>query len=293
MIQVVAALIWDQGRFLACQRPAHKARGLLWEFVGGKVELGESREEALIRECREELGIEIGVQDIYFEVDHIYPDISIHLTLFNCSITNGVPQLLEHNAIYWMHPSEIPNFPFCPADKDILQNILDDHSDKEMAVRIRNMTVDEFDQFRQLSVSGRAEELRDEFRTSKEADAAASQEFDFLLTAGLNTKNHFLMTILQDDCEEVVGYIWTLHEMFNGIKQCFICDFMIWEAKRRMGFATAALNLIEKHAVDAGCKECVLFVRNDNDPASALYRKCGYLILRAKDCGMFMIKQLF
>ncbi|MDD4431241.1 MAG: NUDIX domain-containing protein, partial [Bacteroidales bacterium] len=61
MTQVVAALIRDQDKFMICQRPAHKARGLLWEFVGGKVEPGETREEALIRECREELGVTVDV----------------------------------------------------------------------------------------------------------------------------------------------------------------------------------------------------------------------------------------
>ena len=70
MIEVVAALIWDENRFLACQRPAHKARGLLWEFVGGKVEPGETREQALIRECQEELAITVAVQDVFMEVDH-------------------------------------------------------------------------------------------------------------------------------------------------------------------------------------------------------------------------------
>ena len=64
MTEVVAALIWDEKRFLACQRPAHKARGLLWEFVGGKVEPGETREQALIRECQEELAVTVAVQDV-------------------------------------------------------------------------------------------------------------------------------------------------------------------------------------------------------------------------------------
>lgn len=126
MIQVVAALIWDQGRFMACQRPVHKARGLMWEFVGGKVEPGESREEALRRECREELGIEISVRDIYFEVEHNYPDISIHLTLYNASISEGTPQLLEHNDLRWIYPNEIPQYTFCPADKQILEKIRND-----------------------------------------------------------------------------------------------------------------------------------------------------------------------
>ena len=123
MVNVVAALIWDNGRFLICQRPAHKARGLLWEFVGGKVEAGESKEDALIRECNEELGIKIDVGDIFTEVDHIYPDISIHLTLYNATIVGGSLQRLEHNALRWIYPSEIPQYDFCTADMDILKRI--------------------------------------------------------------------------------------------------------------------------------------------------------------------------
>lgn len=122
---VVAALIWDGDRFLACQRPAHKARGLLWEFVGGKVEPGESREDALIRECWEELSITISVKDIFMEVDHDYPDLTVHLTLFNATISDGTIQLLEHNDARWVAPQEIPDYAFCPADKEILKRIMD------------------------------------------------------------------------------------------------------------------------------------------------------------------------
>ena len=120
MVDVVAALIWDQDRFMICQRPAHKARGLLWEFVGGKAEPGETMEEALIRECREELDITVAVGDIFTQVIHEYPDILIRLTLFNCTVAQGTPKLLEHNDLKWIAPEEIPNFDFCPADKDIL-----------------------------------------------------------------------------------------------------------------------------------------------------------------------------
>lgn len=120
MTEVVAALIWDQDRFLICQRPAHKARGLLWEFVGGKVEPGETMEAALIRECREELDITVAVGEIFIQVIHEYPDILIRLTLFHCTIAEGTPKLLEHNDLKWILPEEIPNFDFCPADKDIL-----------------------------------------------------------------------------------------------------------------------------------------------------------------------------
>lgn len=123
MTEVVAALIWDKNRFMICQRPAHKARGSLWEFVGGKVEPGESKEEALIRECREELGVTVDVGEIFMEVTHQYPDITVHLTLFSASIREGVPQKLEHQDIRWITAEEIGKFSFCPADTEILEKL--------------------------------------------------------------------------------------------------------------------------------------------------------------------------
>ena len=123
MTEVVAALIWDENRFLACQRPAHKARGLLWEFVGGKVEPGETKEQALIRECQEELAVTVAVQDVFMEVDHVYPDLTVHLTLFNASIAEGVPQKIEHNDLRWITVEEIDQYPFCPADEEILRRL--------------------------------------------------------------------------------------------------------------------------------------------------------------------------
>ena len=125
---VVAALIWDGDRFMICQRPVHKARGLLWEFVGGKVESGESMEEALVRECREELNITVKVGQIFTQVLHEYPDIHIRLTLFHCTISEGVPQLLEHHDLKWISPAEIPTFEFCPADEDILKLITETYA---------------------------------------------------------------------------------------------------------------------------------------------------------------------
>ncbi len=121
--EVVAALIIDGGRFMAFRRPPHKARGLLWEFVGGKVEPGETKKEALKRECREELDIELSVGDVFMEVDHVYPDITIHLTLFYATIEKGTPKLLEHCEMALISPSEVDNYDFCPADKEILERI--------------------------------------------------------------------------------------------------------------------------------------------------------------------------
>ena len=121
--EVVAALIWNDGRFLICQRPAHKARGLLWEFVGGKVERQETKQEALIRECREELNVEVKPADVFMDVVHEYPDIHIHLTLFNAHIASGEIQLLEHADARWITPNEIESYVFCPADTEILATI--------------------------------------------------------------------------------------------------------------------------------------------------------------------------
>ena len=121
--EVVAALIWRGERFLACQRPAHKARGLLWEFVGGKVEPGETLEDALVRECREELAVTVVPRDIFMEVTHVYPDLTVHLTLFNADLPEGEPQALEHNDVRWITVNEIDGLQFCPADEEILERL--------------------------------------------------------------------------------------------------------------------------------------------------------------------------
>lgn len=123
LTEVVAALICQGDKFMICQRPAHKTRGLLWEFVGGKVEPGETREQALIRECREELAVTVTVGDVFFEVTHAYPDLAVHLILFRAAIVAGVPQKLEHNDIRWITAAEIPQYKFCPADEPILQKL--------------------------------------------------------------------------------------------------------------------------------------------------------------------------
>ena len=122
-VDVVAALVVENGKFMICQRPQNKARGLLWEFVGGKVEPGETKAQALVRECREELGVTVVPGDVFMEVDHVYPDITIHLTLFRARIAAGRPQRLEHADIRFIAPEEIPQYAFCPADASILEQI--------------------------------------------------------------------------------------------------------------------------------------------------------------------------
>ncbi len=123
MTEVVAALIRRGDRFMICQRPENKARGLLWEFVGGKIEPDETPAEALVRECHEELDITVSPGSLFSEIVHEYPDITVHLAVYNADIVDGVPRLLEHNDIKWITSDEIEKYDFCPADTDILKII--------------------------------------------------------------------------------------------------------------------------------------------------------------------------
>lgn len=123
IITVVAGLIREGDRILICQRPAGKARGLLWEFPGGKVEAGESKEAALVRECREELDVTLEVGKVYAELTYEYPDVTVRLTLFEARIGEGVPRNIEHADVKWIKPEEITEYPFCPADKEICGKI--------------------------------------------------------------------------------------------------------------------------------------------------------------------------
>lgn len=123
MTEVVAGLIWDGDRFLICQRPANKKRGLLWEFAGGKMEPGETREQTLVREFQEELGVTLKPLDIFMEVTHEYPDMTVHMTLYNAVIAEGTLQKLEHNDLRWITVGEIDEYDFCPADVEILERL--------------------------------------------------------------------------------------------------------------------------------------------------------------------------
>ena len=123
MTEVVAALVWQEGKLLICQRPAHKARGLLWEFPGGKVEVGETKEAALVRECQEELAVTVAVEKMFVEVTHAYPDLTVHLTLFLAHIDAGTIEKREHHDIRFVEVEELSQYPFCPADVDILAQI--------------------------------------------------------------------------------------------------------------------------------------------------------------------------
>ena len=162
-----------------------------------------------------------------------------------------------------------------------------------MSVTIRAMTSDEFRYFYQWSIAQQAAELMKERHISYEAAIqAAAKEVDEMLPDGLHTKHNYLMTITEAPRGESAGFLWTLHEYTAGKNQSFLCDFAIWESKRRRGYGAAALYLMEKQAIDAGCQESVLFVSDDNAAARALYEKCGYRVLRQSGHGTYMLKSL-
>ena len=125
IIEVVGAIIKDGGKYLVGQRAAHKTQGGLWEFMGGKIEPGETPEEALARECCEELALEIEGARVIDSVIHEYPEKTIRLTLLECRPKAGsVPQVLEHQAIRWVTPEEMRTMQFCPADAELISKTI-------------------------------------------------------------------------------------------------------------------------------------------------------------------------
>ena len=120
IIEVVGAIIKDNDRYLVGQRAAHKSQGGLWEFMGGKIEPGETPEQALKRECLEELALEIENERIIDSVVHEYPEKTIRLTLIECNPKDGsVPQALEHQGIRWVTVDQMKDVDFCPADEEL------------------------------------------------------------------------------------------------------------------------------------------------------------------------------
>ena len=123
IIDVVAAVIRRTGKILITQRLDNVHLAGMWEFPGGKVEADESFEGALLREIREELGIEIRVLDEFFTVEHEYPTKSVRLHFFNCTITEGEPEPLAVADLRWVLPAELDKFEFPPADAELIAKL--------------------------------------------------------------------------------------------------------------------------------------------------------------------------
>jgi mutator protein MutT len=122
-IEVSAALIFHDGKLLITRRHADSHLGGLWEFPGGKREAGETFEQCLIREIREELGVEIFVGELFEEVAHDYPEKSVHLKFFICRLLSGEPQPLDCAAVKWVAKTELAGFEFPAADARLLEKL--------------------------------------------------------------------------------------------------------------------------------------------------------------------------
>ena len=122
-IEVSAALIFRDGKLLITQRHAKAHLGGLWEFPGGKREPGETAEECLVREIREELGVAISVGELFEEISHDYPEKSVRLKFFICKLISGEPQPLDCAAVKWIGKTELADFKFPAADAQLLEKL--------------------------------------------------------------------------------------------------------------------------------------------------------------------------
>ena len=222
MTEVVAALIRDKDHFMICQRPAHKTRGLLWEFVGGKVEKGETKEEALIRECKEELAVTLSVGDVFMDLIHEYPDLTVHLTLFNAAIAEGVPQKLEHNDIKWITPDEIPNYAFCPADEEILAKICEVHMknyDKE--IRERFGSTDAYREHAEKTTNY----TKEKWTEANDGLIAIFAEFADCKDSGADAASAEAQALVLKLQAHITAYYYTCtNEILAGLGQLYIAD---------------------------------------------------------------------
>ncbi|NJP40554.1 (deoxy)nucleoside triphosphate pyrophosphohydrolase [Oscillospiraceae bacterium HV4-5-C5C] len=121
-VTVVAALMKDNGRYLVACRPAGKARAGLWEFIGGKVEPGETDEAALKRECREEVAALVEVGALASQLTHYYPDLTVKLKVYHCKLRSAV-HAQEGQQLCWATIAELNSLPFCPADKPLIRQL--------------------------------------------------------------------------------------------------------------------------------------------------------------------------
>ncbi len=123
MIRVAAAIIQKDGKFLITRRHQHSHLGHLWEFPGGKLEVNESPEECIIRECREEIAVEIKPLRLFQEIKHSYPEIAVQLYFFICEIVSGTAQAMDCAGLAWVNPEELKNYEFPAADIELIEQL--------------------------------------------------------------------------------------------------------------------------------------------------------------------------
>lgn len=123
-IRVVACVIQRDGKFLITKRLKHSHLGHLWEFPGGKIEPGETIEECAVRECREEIGVEVQPLRLFQELTHNYPEVSVHLYFELCKLVSGEPQAIHCADWKWVLPKDLTQYEFPAADREIIQALV-------------------------------------------------------------------------------------------------------------------------------------------------------------------------
>lgn len=272
--QVVAALIWREDKILICRRPANKARALLWEFPGGKVEAGETKQQALVRECREELGITVVPGSVYYEVTHTYPDITIHLTLFNCT-TQDEPQRLEHSELAWVLPQNVTAYNFCPADKAIVAKIAAQANAKIQTERLY---------LRELTPADDAE-LKTFLQDEKVMYAWEAPFTDAEVTAWLteNMRRYkadgFSFYAVIEKCSgKFLGVCGPLIETINGERRMGVA-YIFNKACWGKGYATEAAQASVNYAFGAlGAEEVIAEIRPENKKSRRVAERLGMAI---------------
>ncbi|AFV03491.1 hypothetical protein UNSWDHB_509 [Dehalobacter sp. UNSWDHB] len=125
--QVTAAIIRQDDKILICQRDNTGSCPMLWEFPGGKQEEGESLEECLVRECQEELGVTIQVDEVFAESRYTYGDNEMCFTFFESRIIEGELERMVHRNIRWLRAEELGLYTFCPVDVEVVERLGSDH----------------------------------------------------------------------------------------------------------------------------------------------------------------------
>ena len=155
------------------------------------------------------------------------------------------------------------------------------------------MNAEEYQAFYQHSIEDYANDLmKSQDNTMEQAVKQAQQEFADMLPKGRITENNMLMMVEETDSSRTVGYIWYLYEVCEGAKQVFLNDFLIYEEQRRKGYATDALAGMLQNAREDGCMESITYVWKHNFPGIRLYTKCGYVVFRETEDGMYMKKEI-
>lgn len=269
MVEVVAALIRRGGKILICRRPADKARALLWEFPGGKVEKGETKQQALVRECREELALEVVPGSVFCEVTHVYPDITIHLTLFNCT-AKGEPQRLEHSDLKWVLPGEVTNYEFCPADKEIVEKIAGGVKTETARLVLRELTWQDLDAVSDFLQNEEVMYAWEHAFSADEVSAWLGENIKRYQTDGFS-----FWAVIAKSSGKLIGVCGPLAETVEGVRRTGIA-YIFNKSYWGQGYAEEAAQASVIYALETlGADEVIAEIRPENKPSRRVAERLG------------------